>query len=287
MSKFAAIGASVALTFVLSLGLTAAPGHAAGETADTVVASVNGTDITLGQVIALREQLPEQYQTLADDVLYNGIVDQLVQQLTISQTLDGKLTRRDELVLENQRLAYLAGSILQGVVGTAVTEEAIKAAYDARIAAMTPATEYNAAHILVADEALATDLKSQIDGGADFAELAKTNSTDRLGRQWRRSGLVRRRHDGQAVRGCRGRDETRRCLGSGADPIRLAPDQAERNPPRARPDAGRDCAPRSRRNSRARPWPTSIAKLTEGAKVTRDATGLTPPCFANQTLLDK
>lgn len=177
MSYHAGFGAKVALAVALSLAPFAAA-HAEGETADTVVASVNGTDITLGQVVALSQQLPDEYQQLADDVLFKAIVDQLIQQETLAQTVEGKLTRRDELNLQNQRLAYLAGNILQGVVSTAVTEEAIKAAYDARIAAMPPATEYHAAHILVADEAKAKDLKAQIDGGADFAELAKANSTD-------------------------------------------------------------------------------------------------------------
>jgi peptidyl-prolyl cis-trans isomerase C len=177
MVKLSGIGAASALALILSLAVSA-PVRAEGETAATVVATVNGTDITLGQVVALASQLPEQYQQLGDDVLFKGIVDQLVQQLTIAQTVEGKLTKRDELVLENQRLAYLAGTTLQGVVEGAVTEEAIKAAYDARVAGLAPGIEYSAAHILVPDEQTAKDLKAQIDGGADFAELAKANSTD-------------------------------------------------------------------------------------------------------------
>lgn len=38
--------------------------------------------------------------------------------------------------------------------------------------------EIRASHILVEDEATANDLKKQLDEGADFAELAKENSTD-------------------------------------------------------------------------------------------------------------
>ncbi len=41
-----------------------------------------------------------------------------------------------------------------------------------------PQLEYNAAHILVETEEKANDLKAQLDGGADFAELAKANSID-------------------------------------------------------------------------------------------------------------
>jgi peptidyl-prolyl cis-trans isomerase C len=46
------------------------------------------------------------------------------------------------------------------------------------VAGFQPQTEYNAAHILVADEAKARELKAEIDGGADFAEVAAANSSD-------------------------------------------------------------------------------------------------------------
>lgn len=177
MSMFSGLGRAVALGSVLALG-GVLPAFAEGETADTVVASVNGTDITLGQVLALSADLPEQYQSMPDDVLYKGIVDQLVQQLTVAQTMEGKLTKRDEILIANQRSGYIASKAVQDVVAAKVTEDAIKAAYDERVAGFAPATEYHASHILVADEALAKDLKAQIDGGADFAELAKANSTD-------------------------------------------------------------------------------------------------------------
>ncbi|WP_420014174.1 hypothetical protein [Tateyamaria sp.] len=47
----------------------------AAQDADTVVATVNGTDITIGHVIVARNTLPEQYRNLPDDVLFNGIID--------------------------------------------------------------------------------------------------------------------------------------------------------------------------------------------------------------------
>jgi peptidyl-prolyl cis-trans isomerase C len=177
MTMFSGFGRVLALGTVLTLG-AALPGFAEGETADTVVATVNGTDITLGQVVALSADLPEQYQSMPDDVLFKGIVDQLVQQLTVAQTMDGKLSKRDDLLIANQRTGYIASKALQDVVTAEVTEAAIKAAYDARVAGIAPATEYHASHILVADEQKAKDLKAQIDGGADFAELATANSTD-------------------------------------------------------------------------------------------------------------
>ena len=40
--------------------------------AGTVLATVNGNEITLGHVIALSDRLPQQYQQLPDDVLLTG-----------------------------------------------------------------------------------------------------------------------------------------------------------------------------------------------------------------------
>lgn len=168
---------------VLALGLAlsvawALPGHAEGETARTVVASVNGSDITLGQVIALRETLPQEYQALADDVLFKGILEQLIQQTALSQSQEDKLTARDEVMISNQRRTYISGAALQAVVAEAVTDATIQAAYDAKYNGAAPLIEYHASHILVATEEQAKDLKAQLDGGADFAELASANSTD-------------------------------------------------------------------------------------------------------------
>lgn len=168
---------------VLALGVAlsvawALPGHAEGDSAQTVVATVNGSDITLGQVVALRETLPQEYQSLADDVLFKGILEQLIQQTALSQSQEDKLTARDDVMIANQRRTYISGAALQAVVAEAVTDATIQAAYDAKYKGSAPLIEYHASHILVATEEQAKDLKVQLDGGADFAELAKANSTD-------------------------------------------------------------------------------------------------------------
>ena len=162
---------AAALTF-------AAPALAEDMSADTVIATVNGADITLGQMIVLRGTLSDQYQALPDDTLFKGILEQLIQQTLLEQSLGDKITKRDQIAVDNNRRGYLSGIALQTVVGAAVTDAALQAAYDARFKGAAPQTEYHAAHILVADEEKAKALKAELDGGADFAELAKVNSTD-------------------------------------------------------------------------------------------------------------
>lgn len=176
MAKKTGFWRSVAMAAALSAPW-AMPALAEGETAATVVATVNGTEITLGQMIALRENLPEQYQALPDDVLFKAILDQLIQQEALSQTVTAPTTR-DSANLINDHRSYMSGTVISGVVKSAVTDEALQKAYDEKFKDAAPQTEYNAAHILVDSEEKAKELKAQLDGGADFAELAKANSTD-------------------------------------------------------------------------------------------------------------
>ena len=147
-------------------------------TADTVVATVNGTDITLGELIILREKLPAQYQALPDDMLFKGLIDQAIQQTALEQSVADSKSKRDEIWMRTDQRSYLAGKALQAVVQAAVTDAALQAAYDEKYTNAPAAKEYSAQHILVDSEEKAKELKGQIDGGADFAELAKSNSTD-------------------------------------------------------------------------------------------------------------
>ena len=163
----------------LALGLAfALPAVAQDPTATTVLATVNGVDITLGDIIITRDGLPDQYKALPDDVLFKGLLDQLVQQEALMQSLGPKLTTRDTLALTDQRRNYLANVAVNAGIAAAVTEDTIQAAYDAKYKEAVPTLEYHASHILVETEEKATELLTQIQGGAAFAEVAKTNSAD-------------------------------------------------------------------------------------------------------------
>lgn len=163
-------------SLVLMAGL-AVPSLAADPDAATVVARVNGTEITLGHMIALREQLPEQYLQLPDEVLFNGILDQLIQQLTVAQSAEDALSLRDRLVLDNNRRGYLTGALLDRAVEAGVTDTALQSLYDETYGTATPGTEYHAAHILLATKEEAAAVKAELDAGADFATLAQDRST--------------------------------------------------------------------------------------------------------------
>ncbi|MDE0523766.1 MAG: peptidylprolyl isomerase [Boseongicola sp.] len=144
--------------------------------ADTVVATVNGTDITLGHMILLKQRLPEQYRQLPGDVLFEGILDQLVQHALLGGVVE-TLPLSVRLTLENEERALRANEEVQRVAAAAVTVEALQEAYDQAYGSVEPETEYNASHILVTTEEEAQALAADLEGGADFATLAKERST--------------------------------------------------------------------------------------------------------------
>lgn len=163
--------AAMAITLALPVAAQDAP------SADTVVATVNGTDITLGHVILVRTTLPEQYNQLPAEVLYTGIVDQLIQQELLSQNELAKETRRVKLAVDNERRAAMASEVVDSLAKAALTDEALQAAYDVTYANADMGLEYNASHILVESEEEAQAIVEELKAGADFAETAKEKST--------------------------------------------------------------------------------------------------------------
>jgi peptidyl-prolyl cis-trans isomerase C len=145
-------------------------------TAETVVASVNGSDITLGQLVMLRSQLPEQYQQLADDVVFNGLIEQLVNQQLLGDTLEVE-PKRVGIAIANEVRSLRAGEVVNTFTSSPVDDADLQAAYDARFADIVPEAEYNASHILVETEEEAIKIRTMIDDGADFAETAVEKST--------------------------------------------------------------------------------------------------------------
>ncbi len=259
----------------------------AAPTAATVVATVNGTDITLGHMIALRERLPAQYQTLPDDVLFKGILDQLVQQEVLMDSVQDAVTLRDDLNLQNDRRGYLSQQALVPVVTAAVTEDAIKAEYDARIAALPAATEYHAAHILVDSKEKASDLKAHLDGGADFAELAKANSTDTgsgaaggdLG--WFGTGMMVKPFEDAVIAAE---------VGKVTDPVQsdfgwhLILVQETRP---AAPPALDDLRDEIAQDLEQKAIETKVEELTNAAKIEKPGEGLDPAVLKNTALIDQ
>lgn len=161
----------------LTTAMLGAPAFA--QDADTVVATVNGETITLGQLIAMRQGLdPQTTQGLPDTALWDLMLDQMVRQTAVAQ-LAQPLSKRNTAALEIEKRAYLAGSVLEKVAGAEPTEEELKAAYDQAFGTQTePKIEYNAAHILVKTKEEAEAIEKQLKDGGDFGAIAAEKSID-------------------------------------------------------------------------------------------------------------
>ncbi len=164
----------LATSAIACLSFTAMP--VVAQDASTVLATVDGVEITLGHVILLRTELPEQYLSAPDDVLFEGILDQLIEQ-TLLGNIAGEEPIGVTLTLENERRTLMAGVAISKALGDEPSEEEYQAAYDETYAEFPVQPEFNASHILVETEVEAQELVVALEEGAIFADLAKEKST--------------------------------------------------------------------------------------------------------------
>lgn len=165
--------ASAAIIVAASLPLSAQESEV---DAGTVLATVNGNDITVGHLVAMRARLPAEYQELPAQVLFDGMLEQLVQQQVLADVASDDISTATELGLENERRAFLAATYVEDVAMAEISDEELQAEYDAQYAAADPVEEFNASHILVETEEEAQALIDALAEGADFAELAAESS---------------------------------------------------------------------------------------------------------------
>ena len=156
------------------------PAQAQDVTADTVVATVGDTEITLGEVILARAALPQQYAQFPVGILFGGLIDQLVQQQLLADALE-ETTPQIEYTLRNERRAMMSAAVVNQITENEISQEDIVAAYEARFAEAEDIPEFRASHLLVDTQEEAAAAKARIDEGAEFADVARDVSTGPTG----------------------------------------------------------------------------------------------------------
>lgn len=186
---------SVALV-ALAAGLAAHPLHAQTVSdllkqppggGDPVVARVDDTDIHRTDVISTLQSMPPQVQQMQVAQIYPLLLEKMIdgkllataarsQHLEADPDVTRKVAQYQERTLQE---AYLNRSMNERL-----TDDVLKQRYQQFVKDNPPQDEVHARHILVASEAEArsiiTDLKKP---GADFAAIAKAKSTDGSARQ--------------------------------------------------------------------------------------------------------
>lgn len=164
---------ATALTLIATL---TAPAFA--QDADTVVAKVGDTEITLGQMAALKLTMPPEMAQVPAADLWNVLLDEMIRQAALANEGEKELTALDRAFLANQRRDYLVRSVMERVADFEPTDAEIEAAYAMAFPADTPITEYDADHILLESEDDAKAVIEELNNGGDFAKLAEERSTD-------------------------------------------------------------------------------------------------------------
>jgi len=164
----------------------AAPAAPAQPTPDTVLATVGGSTITEADLNYVAEDLQQQLQSVPQDQQRAFLLSVLIDmRLMAKAAKDAGLDKSAEY---KARLTYLEDRTLRREffsknIASAVTEDAVKAAYDKYVAEYKPVEEVHARHILVATEEEAKAVKADLDAGKPFEVEAMAKTTDPSGKQ--------------------------------------------------------------------------------------------------------
>ncbi|WP_173933538.1 peptidylprolyl isomerase [Chelativorans sp. Marseille-P2723] len=148
---------------------------------DAVVATLNGQPITEADLALAESELDPQFGQLPAEqkraAALSAIIDvRLFAAEAEKQQIDQSQDFLDRMEFLRERALHSA-YIDQNVVGN-ITDEDVRARYDAEVADLALPEEVHARHILVETEEEAKDIIAQLDEGADFAELAQESSKD-------------------------------------------------------------------------------------------------------------
>ncbi len=158
---------------------TEAPEPSAAAAPQDYAAMVNGQAITreeLAQFVAAKLASQQGEGEPNPGVALQELINfTLLEQAAEKQGLEQRADVKAEL--DRQRAQLLARVVIRDRIDNLeITDADLQAEYDAQVAQITQ-KEYKARHILVKEEDEAKAIIVEIDGGADFAELAKTKST--------------------------------------------------------------------------------------------------------------
>ena len=175
------VGTALGFGPVAAQDATTPAAPAAEITPQTVVATVGGEAITEADISFAAEDLAQELQQMPPEQRKAFLVTVLIDMKVMAKA--AREQQMDQTDLFKQRLKYLEDRALRRAyfgekIATAVTPEALQTAYEKLVAGFQGQEEVHARHILVATEEEAKAVKAELDGGKDFAELAKEKSTD-------------------------------------------------------------------------------------------------------------
>lgn len=180
----------------LGLALALALSVPAAAQDDPVVAIVDGTEFRLSELEASYLELPEQFRQMPMEAIFQPLVDRLIDGHLLLQAAEEADVAADpevQAAIDRARDDVLRQTLIERAVVDATDQAALEAAYEELKAEPDFAIEQvTARHILVETEEAALEVIAELDGGADFAELAQERSTDPAASRGGELGTFRR-----------------------------------------------------------------------------------------------
>jgi peptidyl-prolyl cis-trans isomerase C len=171
-----------ALLVPAGLAFAQAPSPSPTAAADPVLARVNGIEIRQSDLEAEVLRLPEQLRNMPPMMLQPLLLDQMITQKALVAAARAQGLDRDAEVRARIRRAEeetLQQALLMREIQPLLTDEALRARYQAEIVGRPAEEEIRARHILLASEQEARTALAEVRRpGADFAEIARSRSTD-------------------------------------------------------------------------------------------------------------
>lgn len=161
-----------------------APPSASAVPADPIIAKVNGQPIHLSDLQGAIQNLPPNARGLPPQTLYPALLDQMIDGKAL--VIEARAAGLDKDPAVQRQIAAASDQVLQTAmltkaIGPSITDEALRARYQAEIAGKSGEDEVHARHILVDNEDLAKKIIAELKKGADFTALAKQYSKDPSG----------------------------------------------------------------------------------------------------------
>jgi peptidyl-prolyl cis-trans isomerase C len=148
---------------------------------ETVVATVNGRPITEADLQLATHDYAEDLARVPAGARRGIVLDVLIDMQVMAEAAekDG-ITGTEDF---KRRIAFMTmqaerNAFVEAKIASSITDAEVKARYDAEIAKFTPPDEIRASHVLVETEDEAKAIIKELEGGGDFAKIAKEKSKD-------------------------------------------------------------------------------------------------------------